>query len=162
MLNIINVITWNKKLAYSIPSYSACTRSYNNMIRKCFRHVYTYTLYNNMQSLGTYLLTSFLTLWLQYLPAAPHSIPHFTREDVQFDDYTIPKHTLVMFSNYSLLMDKHVWGDPEIFRPERFLNESGQLLRDSDRLKNFTPFGLGKNTYHILLSNSHWAANWLS
>lgn len=67
-----------------------------------------------------------------------------------------------MFSNYSLLMDQHVWGDPEIFRPERFLDESGQLLKNSDSLKNFTPFGLGKNTDWRLLSNSHWAANWLS
>lgn len=39
-------------------------------------------------------------------------------------------------------MNKEIWGDPEVFRPERFLNNERKLiLHDS-----LIPFGLGKLT----------------
>jgi cytochrome P450 len=38
-------------------------------------------------------------------------------------------------------MDSRIWGDPENFRPERFLDESGSLLKHSA----LVPFGLGRN-----------------
>jgi cytochrome P450 len=37
-------------------------------------------------------------------------------------------------------MDPKIWGDPENFRPERFLDESGSLLKQNA----LVPFGLGK------------------
>jgi methyl farnesoate epoxidase / farnesoate epoxidase len=37
--------------------------------------------------------------------------------------------------------DPKIWGDPENFRPERFLNESGALLKNTA----LVPFGIGKN-----------------
>jgi hypothetical protein len=40
-------------------------------------------------------------------------------------------------------MDPRIWGDPEIFRPERFLDESGSLLKHPA----LVPFGLGKNNF---------------
>lgn len=42
-------------------------------------------------------------------------------------------------SLYSLHKDEEYWGDPEIFRPERFLSEEG-YLKPSDHL---IPFALG-------------------
>jgi cytochrome P450 len=43
--------------------------------------------------------------------------------------------------NLSLVhMDPKIWGDPENFRPERFLDESGSLLKQNA----LVPFGLGK------------------
>lgn len=41
---------------------------------------------------------------------------------------------------YSLLQDKEHWGDPENFRPERFLNEHGKFVKDEWMLA----FGTGK------------------
>jgi cytochrome P450 len=38
-------------------------------------------------------------------------------------------------------MDSRIWGDPENFRPERFLDESGSLLKHSA----LVPFGLARN-----------------
>jgi len=37
-------------------------------------------------------------------------------------------------------MDRKHWGDPEVFRPDRFLNEHGGILQDDW----FVPFGFGK------------------
>ncbi|XP_047116637.1 methyl farnesoate epoxidase-like [Schistocerca piceifrons] len=37
-------------------------------------------------------------------------------------------------------MDKDHWGDPEVYRPERFITETG-MLREDDA---FLPFGLGR------------------
>jgi Cytochrome P450 len=46
--------------------------------------------------------------------------------------------------NLSLVhMDPKIWGDPENFRPERFLDESGSLLKQNA----LVPFGLGKIYY---------------
>lgn len=48
---------------------------------------------------------------------------------------------------YSVHTDKEYWGDPEVFRPERFLDENGKVVYN-DRL---LPFGYGiiylQNTY---------------
>lgn len=92
------------------------------------------------------LCSIFVVPWwnkFHFLTLAAHSIPHFTFEEVEFEDYIVPKNTIVFFSHYSLLMDKDVWGDPEQFRPERFLDEDGNLLRKDDKLKNYVPYGLG-------------------
>jgi cytochrome P450 len=37
-------------------------------------------------------------------------------------------------------MDRNHWGDPEEFRPDRFLNEHGAIVQD----EWFLPFGFGK------------------
>jgi len=44
-------------------------------------------------------------------------------------------------SIYSVHMDKNHWGDPEVFRPERFLDATGTIFLKDDWL---IPFGLGK------------------
>ena len=40
---------------------------------------------------------------------------------------------------YSIFMDKQHWGDPENFRPERFLNEKNDIV-NAERV---IPFGFG-------------------
>lgn len=46
-----------------------------------------------------------------------------------------------MTSLYALHKDERVWGDPENFRPERFLDDSGKLCLKKDAS---LPFGAGK------------------
>lgn len=48
----------------------------------------------------------------------------------------------MLASIWSVHMDKQHWGDPEVFRPERFLNGDGEILNDSWLM----PFGIGKYT----------------
>jgi len=40
----------------------------------------------------------------------------------------------------SVLMDKTVWGDPEEFRPDRFIDDNGKVFIPDQYL----PFGFGK------------------
>ena len=39
-------------------------------------------------------------------------------------------------------IDPKLWDNPEEFRPERFLDDSGQLRQ----LEHYMPFGLGKTS----------------
>lgn len=82
---------------------------------------------------------------------APLGIAHRSTETVQFRDYTIPKDSVMLVSLYSLNMDKTYWQDPEVFRPERFLNEHGEYIPHAEQ---FFPFGLGilKKKYFQKLS----------
>lgn len=47
--------------------------------------------------------------------------------------------TTVLVSLYCVLMDKEDWGDPDTFRPERFLDKKGNIIQDDWLI----PFGLG-------------------
>lgn len=46
--------------------------------------------------------------------------------------------------DYSMTPTK-VWGDPEVFRPERFLDSRGEYVKN----KNLVPFSLGE--YKLLI-----------
>jgi len=71
-------------------------------------------------------------------------VPHCATEDVMFHGYFIPKGTGILAGLYSTHHDPEVWGDPEVFRPERFLfTESGNLKVQRDN-ENFIPFSTGK------------------
>jgi len=100
---------------------------------------------------------------------APLSVAHRATEDTEFNGYFIPKvssainlskaHTIIRDALYNIQQrvlllqdtamvvnlwsfhnDPNFWGDPEIFRPERFLDEKGHLLKRDYSL----PFGAGQ------------------
>lgn len=48
-------------------------------------------------------------------------------------------------------MDKEHWGDPETFRPERFLDTKGNIIQDDWLI----PFGLGKLLAVIFYISKH-------
>ncbi|XP_025098460.1 cytochrome P450 2J2-like isoform X2 [Pomacea canaliculata] len=70
----------------------------------------------------------------------PFSVPHSTATEVQFRGYTIPKGTLITPNLYSVLHAPEVWGDPDNFRPERFIGKDGKLLRFEEHI----PFSIGR------------------
>ncbi|XP_021941664.1 probable cytochrome P450 304a1 [Zootermopsis nevadensis] len=70
----------------------------------------------------------------------PLSLLHRATEDTELGGYNIPKDTIMIVNLWSFHNDPDFWGDPEAFRPERFLDERGQLLKKDYSL----PFSAGK------------------
>jgi len=78
---------------------------------------------------------------MRYAAMVPLAVQHRATEDVAFHGYHIPKETLIIPNLYCVLHDKSVWGDPENFRPERFLSPDGTKII---RHESFIPFSIGK------------------
>ena len=70
----------------------------------------------------------------------PFGVQHIVSEDVVFHGYFIPKNAMILPLMESILSDQQTWGDPEVFRPERFLDADGKIVRPDE----FIPFSLGK------------------
>ncbi|XP_026755352.2 probable cytochrome P450 304a1 [Galleria mellonella] len=70
----------------------------------------------------------------------PLGVPHRAITDTTFHGYKIPEGTMVSTNYYILHMDKTIWGDPENFRPERFI-VNGRLDVSLDKS---LPFGAGR------------------
>ncbi|GLV31426.1 Cytochrome P450 305a1 [Carabus blaptoides fortunei] len=73
-------------------------------------------------------------------PIAALAAPRRVLRDTVLDGYTVPKGSTVYANLYSVHHDDSYWCDPEVFRPERFLDGKGNV-QSNDRLLNF---GLGK------------------
>ncbi|XP_076462089.1 cytochrome P450 2B4-like [Babylonia areolata] len=72
---------------------------------------------------------------------APFAVGHSTPCDVSFRGYVIPRGAVIMPFLDTALHDPEVWGgDPYSFRPERFIDADGKLVRPEE----FIPFGVGR------------------
>jgi methyl farnesoate epoxidase/farnesoate epoxidase len=61
----------------------------------------------------------------------------------EYEGYLFPKNHAVFINLHAAHHDKEYWGDPEKFRPERFLDDSGKKLIKHEAL---IPFSTGKKT----------------
>ncbi|CAB3239007.1 unnamed protein product [Arctia plantaginis] len=77
---------------------------------------------------------------LRYDTTVPLSIPHRAMINTKLAGYDIPENTMVSPHLAMLHMDEEIWGDPQNFRPERFIKD-GQLDLASDKS---LPFGAGR------------------
>lgn len=66
--------------------------------------------------------------------------PRRNTRETTIGGYTIPKDTTILINLHPSFTSTEIWGDPETFRPERFLDSNGELIFYPD----FIPFGLGK------------------
>ncbi|XP_012254145.2 methyl farnesoate epoxidase-like [Athalia rosae] len=60
----------------------------------------------------------------------PTTIPHRAMADTELLGYEIKKNYVILPNLHSVHNDKSHWGDPENFRPERFLDENGNFQND--------------------------------
>ncbi|XP_060604951.1 cytochrome P450 1A1-like [Ruditapes philippinarum] len=74
----------------------------------------------------------------------PFALPHFTLHDTKLREYDIDKGTVVFFNYHSVANEESYWGDPEIFRPERLLDDSGKLDREKASYILLSTFGTGR------------------
>ncbi|XP_067644720.1 probable cytochrome P450 305a1 isoform X2 [Eurosta solidaginis] len=76
----------------------------------------------------------------RYFSITPVTGPRRALWNTTLAGYCIPKNTTILIGLHSVHMDKAHWGDPECFRPGRFLDTEGQILRN----EYFMPFGQGR------------------
>ncbi|XP_043512841.1 probable cytochrome P450 303a1 [Frieseomelitta varia] len=68
------------------------------------------------------------------------NIPHRAQRDTTILGHKIPKNTMLIVNFNRILMDES-WNDPEDFRPERFIDESGNIITPAA----YFPFSLGRH-----------------
>ncbi|XP_067461755.1 cytochrome P450 1D1 [Thunnus thynnus] len=72
----------------------------------------------------------------------PFTIPHCTTRNITLNGFFIPKDTCVFINQYQVNHDIDLWGDPDTFRPARFLSSSGLL--NKELTEKVLIFGMGK------------------
>jgi len=70
----------------------------------------------------------------------PLSIPHTNIKEVNLNGHRIPNGTLILPNIYAVHHDEKLFPDPMSFRPERFINEKGQVVKP----EHLIPFSMGK------------------
>ncbi|KAK3097752.1 hypothetical protein FSP39_012812 [Pinctada imbricata] len=73
---------------------------------------------------------------------APLSVPHSALEDTEIYGYTIPKDTVILFNLYSSNFDEQLWDSPYRFKPGRFLDRKGEIMRE--KAESVVSFGVGR------------------
>lgn len=98
--------------------------------------------------------TSAFVLELQrYHPIAPLAGPRRVLNNTVIDGYLIPKDTTVLISVGDIHIDPELWGDPHVFKPERFIDERG-MIKNTEHMY---PFGLGESNF---FSNPYFVDNY--
>ncbi|KAL5709647.1 hypothetical protein ACHQM5_020312 [Ranunculus cassubicifolius] len=79
-------------------------------------------------------------------PPGHFVLPHAVTEDIQLDDYVIPKDATVNFTVAEIGRDPKVWENPMEFKPERFLSSGNVDVFDitGSREIKMMPFGAGR------------------
>jgi cytochrome P450 len=77
----------------------------------------------------------------RYSSIASLGAMHRALKDQEFKGYMIPKDTMIISNLHYIHHDPAVWGDPENFRPERFLSPDGKTFKKNDAL---IPFSVGR------------------
>ncbi|KAH9510281.1 cytochrome P450 2 sub U member 1 [Bulinus truncatus] len=85
-------------------------------------------------------LTAFIMEVQRKASIVPLSVPHVCNTDTIVSGYTIPKGSIVLPNLDAVLKSKEIWGDPETFRPERFLDEQGNIVKREELI----PFSIGR------------------
>jgi len=78
---------------------------------------------------------------LRWHPITPLGIPHASTKDDVYAGFFIPRGALVLGNAWAMLHNPVLYPEPDVFRPERFLNVDGSL-RDDPVLSS--EFGFGK------------------
>jgi cytochrome P450 len=75
---------------------------------------------------------------MRYYPPA-WTQGRYAQEEFSLDGYTFPRGTVVMVSQWVVHHRADIWGDPQVFRPERWDPEHGQKPPQGA----YFPFGMG-------------------
>ena len=76
----------------------------------------------------------------RHADVGPLAMAHGLARDTQLRGYHLPKDAIVVINIHSVHHDASIWGDPEVFRPERFVGEDGRVKRH----ESFVPYSMGR------------------
>ena len=88
----------------------------------------------NMDYTNAFILESF-----RYTSFVPF-VFHHSLEDIEYKGYNLPKDSALVYSLMHIMHDPTYFKNPEIFQPERFLDQEGKFVND----ERVIPFGIGK------------------
>jgi len=94
---------------------------------------------SDMSSLNYCQATILETLRLGCI--APGTLFHKALVDIQLAGYDIPAGTMVCGNFMATHHDPELWSEPSKFKPDRFLDKEGKILKE---IPNFFPFSIGK------------------
>ncbi|XP_050406096.1 cytochrome P450 2C42 [Patella vulgata] len=82
---------------------------------------------------------------LRFISHIPTGIPHVTREEIEVEGMRIPAKTAMVTNYWTTNRSDKYWHKPDVFSPERFLDDDGKLLPSEHILRSqLMPFGVGK------------------
>ncbi|KAM6169966.1 cytochrome P450 1A4-like [Rhynchocyon petersi] len=84
---------------------------------------------------------AFINEIFRHVSFLPFTIPHCTTVDTTLNGYFIPRKTCIFINMYQVNHDETLWEDPNLFRPERFLREKGEL--NKSLVEKVLMFGMG-------------------
>jgi cytochrome P450 len=109
---------------------------------------------------------------LRWRPALPLGVPHATKEEDWYEGMFIPKGTVCISNVWHCNHDRAVFGeDADKYRPERHLDEHGELLPGvlETKRQGYVTFGFGRricvakdlatDTLFINIARILWATN---
>ena len=76
----------------------------------------------------------------RHASVVPFGVPHAALENTTLKGYNIPNGTILLANLWGVMHDPDVWDDPEVFRPERFLDADGKICQKEELI----PFSLGE------------------
>ncbi|XP_060551921.1 cytochrome P450 1A2-like isoform X1 [Ruditapes philippinarum] len=80
----------------------------------------------------------------RYLTVVPLALPHLCKEHIDFEGYDIEPNSTVFANVWYVHHNKEIWGDPWVFRPERFLSDNGDLVVIEHKFRrSLIAFGYG-------------------
>jgi cytochrome P450 len=90
----------------------------------------------------------------------PFGLPHTALVDGEIRGYSVPKDTIVMANIHYIHYNLKIWGDPENFRPERYLSPDGKTFKKPEALIAFSAGrrqclgeSLARDTLFLFLTN---------
>uniref|UniRef100_A0A3Q4G9E4 Cytochrome P450, family 17, subfamily A, polypeptide 2 n=1 Tax=Neolamprologus brichardi TaxID=32507 RepID=A0A3Q4G9E4_NEOBR len=84
-------------------------------------------------------LNSVINEGMRIRPVSPVLIPHTAMTNSSIGGHIVSKGTRVLVNMWSIHHDPDHWDTPDLFKPERFLDQHGQQVTPS----SFLPFGAG-------------------
>ncbi|XP_050401922.1 cytochrome P450 2D27 [Patella vulgata] len=81
----------------------------------------------------------------RYIRHTTIGLPHMNNAEFEIEGYRIPANSTIITNYWYMARDGKIWKHPDMFKPERFLDDDGKLVSSDHPLRQvFNPFGVGR------------------